>query len=113
MRGILCMLTIARSYVEFSASTAGCAGLSPRTAACRSCRYACHSCAGRGGGRVLGEEGCAVFFWVSTTAAVSTHDAPPLRLALSVLHSLQARPVPLLLRGGHPHAGGDQGGGVP
>lgn len=38
MRGILCMLTIARSKVLFSASTLGWLGASPRTASSRSDR---------------------------------------------------------------------------
>lgn len=44
MRGILCMETSARSYVLFSAATAGSIMASPRTATCRSRKYACQSC---------------------------------------------------------------------
>lgn len=44
MRGILCMVTRARSYVLFSASTACAVRLCPRTASFRSSRYACHNC---------------------------------------------------------------------
>ncbi len=45
MRGILCMDTRARSYVLFREATAGSVIARPRTALCRSCRYACQSCA--------------------------------------------------------------------